>query len=330
MEFVLSPVHILQSTLRPQGPQPGLSTQTEDEETSMSSVRIAARAASKVFVSGATGTTGSATVSALRAAGVDVIAGVHSTEKSGPLKELGAATKQLNYADVIGMAAAMRGTDRLFLVTPVTQQTEKLTASIVEAAKAAGVAHIVKLSGLDVDTKPGFTLGHWHRAAEKVIEASGLDWTFLRANAFMQNFFGDAHSIKTQGTYYSPFGSTPVNFIDARDIGEVAAKVLSTDGHAGKIYNLTGPKGITNSEVAKLLTKAAGKTITCTDISVEQLRQALMGYGMPDVEAGATAELLGVMATGTAAYTSYDVERLLGRPPHDFARFATDFSAVFR
>jgi hypothetical protein len=65
-------------------------------------------------------------------------------------------------------------------------------------------------------------------------------------------------------------------------------------------------------------------------ISVEQLRQALMGYGMPDVEAGATAELLGVMATGTAAPTSPDVERLLGHPPRDFARFAADFSAVFR
>jgi uncharacterized protein YbjT (DUF2867 family) len=188
----------------------------------------------KVFVTGATGTTGSATIRALRAAGVEVFAGVHSPEKSGSLEALGATIKPLNYADVAGMTAAMRGTDRLFLVTPVSHQTEELTASIVEAAKAAGVTHIVKLSGLDVDAEPGFTLGHWHRAAEKVIEASGLDWTFLRANAFMQNFFGSAASIKGQGTYYSPFGSTPVNFIDARDIGEVAAKVLSSDGHAGE------------------------------------------------------------------------------------------------
>jgi uncharacterized protein YbjT (DUF2867 family) len=286
--------------------------------------------ASKVFVTGATGTTGSATVNALRAAGVDVIAGVHSPEKSGPLKELGAVIKQLNYADAAGMTAAMRGADRLFLVTPVTEQTENLTASIVEAARAAGVAHIAKLSGLDVDSKPGFTLGHWHRAAERVIEASGLDWTFLRANAFMQNFFGSTESIKGQGTYYSPFGSTPVNFIDARDIGEAAAKVLSSDGHAGRIYNLTGPKGITNAEVAQLFTEATGRTITCIYIGVEQLRQGLIGYGMPEVEAGATAELLGVMATGTAGYTSPDVERLLGHAPRGFAQFLKDYGGAFR
>ncbi len=61
-----------------------------------------------------------------------------------------------------------------------------------------------------MNSKPGFTLGHWHRAAEKVIETSGLDGTFLRANAFMQNFIGSADYIRNQGTYYSPFGSTPV------------------------------------------------------------------------------------------------------------------------
>ena len=184
----------------------GSSPQTYKRIHIMSSIASAARAAStKVFVTGATGTTGHATVSALRAMGIDVIAGVHSPEKSAPLEELGAVIKQLDYADVSGMTAAMRGADRLFLVTPVTRQTEELTASIVEAAKAAGISHVAKLSGLDVDVEPGFTLGHWHRSAEKVIEASGLDWTFLRANAFMQNFFGSADSIKASGTYFSPF-----------------------------------------------------------------------------------------------------------------------------
>jgi hypothetical protein len=97
----------------------------------------------------------------------------------------------------------------------------------------------------------------------------------------------------------------------------------------GKIYNLTGPKGVSNAEVAQLLSKATGKAITCTDISVEQLRQALMGYGIPEVEASATAELLGLMATGTAAYTTPDVEGLLGRSPGDFAQFLSDFGAAF-
>ena len=140
-------------------------------------------------MTGATGTTGSETVRALRALGVDVIAGVHSPDKSGPFRDLGATVKQFNFADVAGMTGAMAGADRLFLVTPPSPETEELIASIVAAAKAAGVAHIAKLSGLRVDYE-GFAFGRWRRPAERLIAASGMSWTFLRPNFFMQNFFG--------------------------------------------------------------------------------------------------------------------------------------------
>src|SRR5579871_534734 len=240
---------------------------------------------SKVFVIGATGTTGSATVRALRAAGADVVAGVRSADKAGPLTELGAVVKPVNMEDVAGMQAAMRGSDRLFLVTPASDSTVALTASIVEAAKAAGVRHVAKLSGLNVGNGPRFAFGKWHRDAEKVIEASGLDWTFLRPNAFMQNFFGNAQSVKQQGIYFSPFGSTPISFVDARDIADVAAKVLTTDGHGGKSYNLTGPKAITNEEVSRHLSTAAKKQVSCVPVTLDQLREALIGHGMPPVVA---------------------------------------------
>ena len=199
----------------------------------------------RVFVIGAGGTTGLATVRSLRTAGFDVIAGVHSMNKSAaPLERLGASVRHVEFEDVTGMAAAMSGADRLFVVTPVTHETERLTALIAEAAKAAGIGYVAKLSGLGVDSEPEFALGRWHRAAERVIEAAGLDWTFLRPNAFMQNFCANADSVKEQGIFYSPLGPAAVSYIDARDIGEVAAEVLSTDGHAGQIYSLTGPKVI--------------------------------------------------------------------------------------
>ena len=284
----------------------------------------------KVFVIGATGTTGGATVRALRAADVDVIAGVRSIAKSGHLDRLGAVVKQVAIEDVASMTIAMRGADRLFLVTPVTQATAALTAMIVEAATAAGIRHIAKLSGLDVDAEPSFTFGRWHRDAEKLIEASGIDWTFLRPNNFMQNFFFSAESIKSQGTYYSPFGSAAISHIDARDIGEVAVKVLSTDGHAGKIYRLTGPRAITEAEACKQLSLATGKPVTCIPVTIEQAREGMVSHGMAPVVADATAELLGRMATGTASAVLPDAARLLGRPPRDFAQFANDFSSVFR
>ncbi len=284
----------------------------------------------KVFVTGATGTSGMATVRALRAKGVDVIAGVHSLEKAAPLEQLGVVVKQLNYADIEEMMAAMRGANRLYLVTPVTPETEQLTASIVKAAKAAGVTHIAKLSGLNVDAKPGFELGRWHQAAEQVIVASGLQWTFLRPNSFMQNFLGDAESVKAQGTFYNPSGSAAISFIDARDIGEVAATVLTTDGHAGKIYNLTGPKAITNADIAAQLTIATGKTVTYTPVTFEQTFETLQGFGLPRVVAVAVVELMENSASGNSSAVSPDAERLLGHPPRDFIQFVNDFGSAFR
>jgi len=283
-----------------------------------------------IFVSGATGTTGGATVRALLAMGANVVAGVRSPEKAGALEALGATVRPVDLADVGAMTGAMRGADGLYLVTPVSEQTEALTKAMVAAAKAAGVSHVVKLSGLDVDKAPGFTLGRWHLAAEQAIRASGLRWTFLRANAFMQNFLGNADTIKAQRVYYSPFGSASVSFVDARDIGEAATTVLLSDDHTDRIHNLTGPRSVANDEVASLLGAAAGKPVTCVDVTVDQLRQALAGHGMREVVAAATAELLGQMATGTAAYVSSDVEALLGRAPRDFAQWTRDNAHAFR
>ncbi len=104
---------------------------------------------------------------------------------------------------------------------------------------------------------------------------------------------------------------------------------MTADGNARKIYDLTGPKGIAYTEVSQLFTYITGKTITSTHISVERLRHTLMGYGKPEVEASATAELLGLMATGTAGYTSPDVERSLGYSPRDFAQFLSDYGTAF-
>lgn len=285
---------------------------------------------SKVFVTGATGTTGSATVRSLRAAGVEVVAGVRSTEKSGPLEQMGAETRPFQFDDVAGMTAALAGIERLYPVTPVTHEMVKVTSAIVDAAKAAGVRHVVKLSGLDVDKETQFELGRWHRASEKVIEASSLQWTFLRANNFMQNFLGSADTIKGHGAFYNPFGAAAVSYIDARDIGDVAAKVLTTDDHQGKAYSLTGPAAITNADIAAQLSTITGKSITCGDVTMEQTFEAMTGAGMPEREARAVVELLPKTASGGAATVSRSVERLLGRLARDFATFTADFATAFR
>ncbi len=282
-----------------------------------------------IFVSGATGTTGGATVQALLARSAQVIAGVRSPEKAGALTAQGVTVKPFDLEDAGGMAQAMRGADALYLVTPVSSRTEALTRAMVEAAAIAGVAHIVKLSGLDVD-KGDFAFARWHLAAEQVIRDSGLSWTFVRPNAFMQNFYGAAQTIKSQGVYYNTYGAAKTSLVDARDIGEVAATALLSDKHRGKIYSLTGPRGVDKDEVTTLLSQAAGKPVTCVDVGGAPLTQAFVGFGMPQAEAAATAELMGHMATGAAGYVSPDVETVLGRQPRDLKDWVQENAQAFR
>jgi uncharacterized protein YbjT (DUF2867 family) len=282
-----------------------------------------------IFVSGATGTTGGATVQALLASGASVIAGVHSPEKAGKLEMLGATVRPFDLADMPGMTAALRGADGFYLVTPVSERTEDMTKAMVQAAKAAGVGHIVKLSGLGVDAASA-AMARWHFAAEQAIRASGMGWTMLRANAFIQNFFGAAQTVKTQGVYYNTYGSAPVSFIDARDIGETAATVLTSNGHEGKVYDLTGPRGVAGDEIVRLFEEAAGKPVKSLDVGGDQLAQAFVGFGMTQVMAGATAELMGDMATGSAARVSPDVETLLGRTPRDVVAWVKEHAQAFR
>jgi uncharacterized protein YbjT (DUF2867 family) len=282
-----------------------------------------------IFVSGATGNTGRLTVQALLAKGAKVVAGVHSPGKADPLKQLGAEVRPFDLSDVDGMTAAMRGADGLYLVTPVSQHTEALTDSMIKSAKAAGVGRVVKLSGLDVD-KGDFAFAQWHLAAEDVIRASGLDWTFLRPNSFIQNFYGALPTIKAQGVYYNTYATAPVSFVDARDIGDVAATAFTSDDHNGKIYNLTGPESLTRDDVVALFSEAAGKSVQSVDVGGSQLIETFLGFGMPQTEAAATAELLGYTATGRASRISPDVETLLGRAPRSLAQWTQENAQAFR
>jgi uncharacterized protein YbjT (DUF2867 family) len=283
-----------------------------------------------IFVSGATGMTGNATVQALIAKGTKVVAGVHSREKAGKLEALGVTVRPFDLADMAGMTTALRGADGLYLVTPPSERTEDMTKAMVQAAKAAGVGHIAKLSGLGVDEHASVAMVRWHFAAEQVIRASGIGWTMLRANSFTQNFYGAAQIVKTQGVYYNTYGSAQVSFIDARDIGDVAATVLSSDGHEGKSYDLTGPRGVASDEIVTLFGEAAGRPIKSLDVGGDQLAQAFVGFGFPQVLAAATAELMDQMATGSAARVSPDVENLLGRAPRDVVAWVKENAQALR
>ena len=135
---------------------------------------------------------------------------------------LGVQVVQLDYNNPSTLSTALKGVDKLFLLTPFQSNMVDLTSNLVNEAKNAGVKYIVKQSVLGADAEPGITPSRLHRQAEKIIEESGIPFTFLRPNFFMQNFVTFySHFIKTQGAFYVPSGDAKASFVDVRDIAAV-------------------------------------------------------------------------------------------------------------
>jgi uncharacterized protein YbjT (DUF2867 family) len=201
--------------------------------------------------------------------------------------------------------------------------------NVVSAAKTAGVKKIAKLSVWGADAEE-YALARMHRTVERVIEASGLEWTFLRPNNFMQSFIVyEAESIRAEGAFYLPAGEAKVNHIDVRDIARAAARALTAPGHAGKAYNLSGPKAISYAEAAEILSDVLGKQVRYVAVSDDAAKSAMIAGGAPELFADYLIELNQYFRAGRAAGVSAAVKDVTGRDPITFEQFARDNAGVF-
>ncbi|HEX8701385.1 MAG TPA: NmrA family NAD(P)-binding protein, partial [Myxococcaceae bacterium] len=196
--------------------------------------------------------------------------------------------------------------------------------------RRAKVEHVVLLSLFHADNDLLFARAH--RDVEQHIRASGMQWTFLRPNGFMQNLFAVAQSIQHTGQFHFPVGDAKVSHIDVGDIGAVAAKVL-TEGpanHGGKIYELSGPEALSYTQIAQTLSEVLGKPVTYVDVPPEPYKQTLLQYGVPPFIADGLLDLYRHYRTGDAAKVTPWVEQVTGRPATRFADFARGFAAALR
>jgi uncharacterized protein YbjT (DUF2867 family) len=280
-----------------------------------------------ILVTGSTGKVGSELVKRLREEGTSFRAAFHSPEKAEKGRASGLDTAVLDYARPETLPPALAGVERLFLLSP--PGSTRLEAAVVEAAKEAGVRRIVKLSVWGAEDEAYF-IAREHRAIERVVEASGIPFTFLRPNGFMQTYFLYGATIKTQSAFYLPDRDARWNLIDVRDIASVAAKTLTEPGHERKAYELAGPEALSNSEIAEKLSRVLGRTVTYVDISDDQFRAALLGIGMPQTLVEGLVDLHHVIVSGSFAAATPWVERITGSKPGTFDRFALDSAEAFR
>ncbi len=283
-----------------------------------------------ILVTGASGTLGSEVVRALQTANVPFRAAYHTASKAEAARARGIDALNLDFHQPETLKEAFTGVKKLFLLgPPVFEQTE-LELTAVRAAQEAGVAHVVKLSTLGA-AEEAFLIARVHRPAEKALEASGIDWTFLRANSFMQNALTQmGETIRGENMFYSASADGKISHIDARDIAAVAVKALTEPGHEGRAYDLTGPEALTYDEFARELSSALGRTVTHVNLPPEVLEVSLLEEGLPEGFVAWLIDLERFYREGGASVVSSDLERVTGRKPIPFAQFAREHAALLQ
>jgi uncharacterized protein YbjT (DUF2867 family) len=284
-----------------------------------------------ILVTDATGLNGQALLRLLSARGVAVRALVRHPAKAAAIAALPHVEfAQGDMARAETLAPALRDVDRAMLISSSDPDMLAIQSNFIEAAKKAGVRHVVKLSGIIPELNSAFRFARMHGEIERRLEASGMAFTHLRAGEFMPAYFRQAPNIAAKGAMFLPMEDARIASIDVGDIAEIAARVLTGSGHEGKTYPLTGPQALTMTQVAEKLSAATGKPIRYVDVPPEAARQAQLAAGMPPYLADALFELFAERRNGKEATVWPDAAALLGRPPTSFDEFAKQNAAMFR
>ncbi|MEM1415852.1 MAG: SDR family oxidoreductase [Myxococcota bacterium] len=276
-----------------------------------------------VLITGATGTVGSQVAHALLDAGITPRIAVRDPAKAEALVATGATAVRFVWGAPETYAEALAGVRAAFLLVPFVEGFDALVGPALDAAKAAGVQHIVKLSAAGADAGSDFDLARWHGRGDAAVAESGLGWTVLRPTFFQDNLVNyQGASIRATGAFYCASHGGKTAWISARDIGRVAATVLRDPApHAGRIYDLTGPEALADDEVAALAATARGADVRYVDLEDAQLAASLREGGAPTFFVDAMVGLEGVKAEGWAAPITSDVERVTGQAPERFVEF---------
>jgi uncharacterized protein YbjT (DUF2867 family) len=283
-----------------------------------------------ILVTGAGGTVGREVINQLGSAQAPFRAAYSSKAKADAARARGIEAVSIDYNRPETLRATFRGSDKLFLLAPSAPNQTQLELNAVEAARAAGVRHIVKLSVWGA-AEEAFAFARVHRPSEKAIESSGIAWTLLRPNGFMQNvvtYMGE--TIKAEGAFYSAVGDAKMSHVDVRDIAGVAVKALTERGHEGKAYTLSGPEALTYAEMASELSQVLGRSVRHISLSPPELKSGLLAAGIPEEMAEWLLDLDRYYREGQASRITHDIRQVTGRDPRRFAQYARDCAASLR
>lgn len=265
-----------------------------------------------LLVTGATGHVGGRVARRLAAAGVPQRLLVRDPARAPQLD--GVELAQGSYADGDALRDAFNGIETVFMVSGSETPTRVAEHfAFIDAAVAAGVRRLIYLSFYGAAPTATFTLARDHWATEQHIRATGVAFTFLRDNLYLDFF---PFMVGDDGVIRGPAGAGRVAAVAQDDIADVAAAVLQQPGaHDGKRYDLTGPEPLTFADVAATVTQATGRQVTYHPETIEEAYASRAPYGAPDWQVDAWVSTYTAIAAGELEGVSGDVERVVGHPP---------------
>ena len=284
----------------------------------------------KVLVTGATGNVGSAVLDNLVTTDLSLRALIHDESKARTMRDRGVEAFVCDFLEPESLAPALEGASMLLLITPHHPEQVAHATNVIEAARDSGNdPRIVRLSVAQASHEAPTKNCKHHAEIEEELISSGLPYTRIRPTTFMQNTLATARTIASEGKIYQPFKDGKLGMIDVRDIGEVAAKVLTEEGHEGKTYTLTGPVAISFHDIAEVLSKVLGKKVDYVPISLEKAKEAMLGMGLSEWKAEVLIEYARAHSQGYSNFTTEDVEQLTGHTAASYREFAADFAHAF-
>lgn len=245
-----------------------------------------------LLVTGAAGASGTAVVREFARRGVPVRALVRRVvEGAGPERPPTVELVQGDMAEPDTLGAAFDGVERVLMISSPDRSLTHTQRTFIDAAKRAGVRHVVKFSGRGCRPDSGFRFARMHGEVEQYLERSGLAWTMLRPSQFMHVYLREARTIARDGTLALPMAHARLAPVDVEDIAKIAVEVLLGEGHEDRRYEITGPEALTMDEVAETFSAAIGRPVRYVDVEPAAMHRSLLEAGIPDEFADAMDEL---------------------------------------
>ena len=228
-----------------------------------------------------------------------------------------------DYSDKPSLRKALDGVTSVYIVCSPIPQLVELESNMLDACKEAAVKHVVLNSAMGAGDY-GKSFPSWHRKVEDKLKTTGMSYTILRPNGFLQNIVTyNAPSVRAQGAFYVAMGDAKVSYLDVGDIAVVAVKALRGGAHAGKTYELNGPEAISNQEIARRISAVTGRTVNYVDIPESAQRESMLGMGMPEWQVTALLELQQYYKQGGGAKTDGLLQSLIERAPATLDQYLT-------